>query len=104
MTEATQDGADVVERLRALARHEHSDLSIGHEAADIIDVHRKTIEIANAGWNKDRSELTRLRAENERLRGALEKIASVEGEDDPSIMWPWARESARAALKEPSNG
>jgi hypothetical protein len=81
MTEATQDGADVVERLRALARHEHSDLSIGHEAADIIDVHRKTIEIANAGWNKDHSELTRLSAENEALKEALCDLSIFYGDD-----------------------
>jgi hypothetical protein len=113
-----------VERLRALARHEHSDLSIGHEAADIIDVHRKTIEIANAGWNKDRSELTRLRAENERLlasmrivRNELAALVPVPSADEPQ--WPeffsaadyqcltLALREARAAVelsKEPSNG
>jgi hypothetical protein len=87
---------DVVERLRALARHEHSDLSIGHEAADIIDVHRKTIEIANAGWNKDHSELTRLRTENEALREALKSVPDlhslatnfeVTGPDADGLVW-----------------
>jgi hypothetical protein len=114
MTETTQDGADVVERLRALARHEHSDLSIGHEAADIIDVHRKTIEIANAGWNKDHSELTRLRTENEALREALTLAEAVlsnapefettAGGRIPLTKVSEARDVARAALKEPSNG
>lgn len=35
---------DLVQRLRALSRHEHSDLSIGDEAADAIE--RKGAEIA----------------------------------------------------------
>jgi len=39
-------------------------------------------------------------AEIARLREALTKIANVEGEDDPAIMWPWAQEVARAALSE----
>lgn len=28
---------DLIDRLRALSRHEHSDLTIGDEAADIIE-------------------------------------------------------------------
>ena len=59
---------DIVERLRALSRHEHDDLSIGEEAADVIEHLRivKTEEAELVG------EIERLRAENERLRRNLE--------------------------------
>jgi hypothetical protein len=173
---------DIVERLRALSRHEHDDLSIGDEAADIIEVHRNSIDALIAGWNKDRAErdeaisaarhlknlvtsplteedkewaretmsdtnlarmprdlatILRTEARNQRtppidyavaedggrmvarpepdiamaelleeaaariaeLEAALERIANVVGEDEPSIMWPWAQEIARSALQ-----
>lgn len=53
----TRDGRDIVERLRALSN------SNADEAADIIEVHRNSIEALNDGWNKDRAELTRLRSQ-----------------------------------------
>lgn len=34
------------------------------------------------------------------LEAALDRIANVVGEDEPSIMWPWAQEIARSVLKE----
>lgn len=98
----TQDGADVVERACRWAIA--NGYATGH--AETIEDLLVEVEACVAARHRKLAldQITRLRADNERLRGALEKIASVEGEDDPSIMWPWARESARAALKEPSNG
>jgi len=52
---------DIVEQLRALARAQHDDLSIGIEAADEIE--RLTRERDEA-----RAEVERLRAEKDKLR------------------------------------
>jgi hypothetical protein len=72
------DHSTLVYNLRSLARFEHADLSIGDEAADIID--RQAAEIARlqaGGCARDQTttqycaEAAALAAEIERLRGEL---------------------------------
>jgi hypothetical protein len=72
------DHPTLVYNLRSLARFEHADLSIGDEAADIID--RQAAEIARlqaGGCARDQTttqycaEAAALAAEIERLRGEL---------------------------------
>jgi hypothetical protein len=72
------DHSTLVYNLRSLARFEHADLSIGDEAADIID--RQAAEIARlqaGGCARDQAttqycaEAAALAAEIERLRGEL---------------------------------
>ena len=72
------DHPTLVYNLRSLARFEHADLSIGDEAADIID--RQAAEIARlqaGGCARDHTpsqycaEAAALAAEIERLRGEL---------------------------------
>ena len=65
--------SDIVKRLRDLARVDNCQASL--EAAD---------------------EITRLRAENEKLRAALERIADT----DPDEGTQWFHEVARAALQQ----
>jgi phosphoketolase len=43
-------------------------------------------------------EIERLSKELREAREALNRIANVHGEDEPSIMWPWAQEIARSVL------
>ena len=38
--------SDLVERLRALSRYEHSDFSVGNEAADTIESLQAKLEVA----------------------------------------------------------
>ena len=74
----TTNHPTLVYNLRSLARFEHADLSIGDEAADIID--RQAAEIARlqaGGCARDQTttqycaEAAALAAEIERLRGEL---------------------------------
>jgi hypothetical protein len=44
------------------------------------------------------AEIERLSRELLEAREALKRIANVVGEDEPSIMWPWAQEVARSVL------
>jgi predicted DNA-binding protein YlxM (UPF0122 family) len=48
---------DIVERLRAMSRYEHDDLSIGDEAADEIERLRRAVDAGiKAGWHALRTE------------------------------------------------
>jgi hypothetical protein len=70
MTETTQDGADVLERLSFSVRTA--------DGVTILDFHAGGCRPATISEIECLRELTRLRTENEAMRGALEKIASVE--------------------------
>lgn len=80
----TRDGRDIVERLRALSN------SIGDEAADIIEVHRNSIDALVAGWNNDRAELTRLRCAASDAQFLLDRLSEVEiGGSYTDLMRDW---------------
>ena len=62
----------------------------------------RTGEGYRAWWDQATSDeaatIERQASDLSRMREALKKIATVEGESDLAILWPWARDIARAAL------
>ena len=75
---------DITTRLRAMSRYAHDDLSIGDEAADVIerlriDMHSCHPDCSRAGCvnGRLREEIERLRQEYERLTAENRKLAKV---------------------------
>jgi hypothetical protein len=64
---------DLIERLRALSRHEHDDLSLGDEAAD-------EIERLQSGLARHVDRVCTLTAERDALRARIEGALSAEHE------------------------
>jgi len=79
---------DLIERLRALSRHEHSDMTIGDEAADALEAAREDV----ASWNAQAMHNLDL---IERLADALRDIESV-----TLYSGGYAHDVARAALRQ----
>lgn len=79
--------ADLIERLRAISRHEHDDLSIGDEAADEIERLQRQLDAGTeAGWHALRNERDALRADRDAQQetiGALKrKLVLAEADRD----------------------
>ncbi len=75
---------DLTTRLRAMSRYAHDDLSIGDEAADVIerlrsDVHSCHSDCSRAGCvnGRLREEIERMRPEVERLIDRVERLRGL---------------------------
>jgi len=77
--------SDLIERLRALSRHEHDDLSIGDEAADEIERrHGIGGELIIASRERDEAiaERDALRA---RIEGSVSGVVLQAGDDESGL-------------------
>ena len=99
---------DIVERLRAMSRYEHDDLSIGDEAADEITALREQNAAQKRMIENHWGDIARDRAEIERLREELDLELRVnathdEGFDavvEQNTALRAAAQQARAALRQ----
>ena len=97
---------DLIERLRALSRHEHSDMTIGDEAADALEAAHAEREVIVAEALKYSGKSGRLEAKVDRLTEALRVLADAfesRMADDENPDWHECWNNARALLREQEN-
>ena len=90
---------DLLDRLRALSRMEHSDFTIGDEAADELE--RMALELSNAraaDIHSCHAGCTRAGCVNVRLREVLKELVGA-ADDDSTDRWVAALNAAQEQLQ-----